>query len=271
MRIDILDPIPYLRTPRLSVRSGLSLGRILLTRVPGEAGPGVVAAAHTLASATDELEEQWKARQQPSETTSARPQDRQLDQAWTIIEAGLARYSLFEADEPDRVRAAEIYQRLFPEGLAFIRLPFIEQHAECSRRLDLIEDEGLRNDLERLVGPAFIHQMLVAHDAYGEALGITREDPATPPAVSLRQPLRDLAGAISSYALQVLAYAGLHQDNVATARHALDPIDALRRAIMRRSADRGRSEPAPEDVLSPDRAEQPASNATTADDVSAVA
>ena len=75
--------------------------------------------------------------------------------------------------------------------------------------------------------------------------------PARPPAetptpsVSIVEPLRALADAISAYVIQVLAFAGLDPaKNTAAAQHALEPIDRLRRAAARRNASGSADEPA---------------------------
>lgn len=89
----------------------------------------------------------------------------------------------------------------------------------------------------RLVGALFLDELLMAHEAYGEALGITKPTAPTTPAVTIVEPLRALSDAIAAYVIQVLAFAGLDRaKNTAPARHALEPIDRLRRAAARRNA-----------------------------------
>jgi hypothetical protein len=232
-----IDPTPYLRPPRFGVRSGLSLAKALLTVVPPRPGRGVLEAADALATATTTLETAWKAQSQPRRLADVRPFDLRLDRAWAVVSASLERYSIFPADDPDRTSAAALHERLFPSGLAFLRLPYPEQHAESQRLLDLVVEEDLRAELDRLVGEVFLDELRLAHVAYGEALGITKPTPVPAPAVSLVEPLRALADAITAYVVQVLAFAGLDPDShTAAARRALEPIDRFRRAAARRNA-----------------------------------
>jgi len=234
----IIDPISYLRPPRMSVRSGLSLCRTLLPLVPEVPDPRITKAASALALSADDLEAQWKAKKQPYNVDDVRPYDQRLDRAWAAIENILTQYQVFDAEDADRLLADRLKQRLFPEGLEFLLLPYAEQHAESQRLVDLIEEEDLREELDRLVGENFIDQLLTAHQTYGEVLGIGTAGQPSPSPVSLNAPLRALAQAVTNYALQVLAFGNSDPDNIAAARRALEPIDRLRRAVARRRAGR---------------------------------
>jgi len=237
-----LDPRPFVRPPRLSVRSGLSLGRMLLPLVPADPGPGVLAAAQSLEAALEELESQWKIKARTQQTDDVRPYDVRIDRAWAVVDSSLDRYAVFDPEDADRTRAEELRRQLFPTGLEFLKLPYIEEHAESERRLDLIEEEDLREDLDRLVGEDFLDELAAAHAAYGEALGIHTAGQTPPPPISLTEPLRRVVDAISAYAIQVLAFANLDEGNEEHARRALEPIAALRRAIARRNAQRSSGE-----------------------------
>ena len=218
---------------------GLSLGRILLTRLPEEPGPGLLVAADRLAASIDTLEGQWKLKHQIRLGEDLRPYDQRLDRAWAAVESSLRRYGVFDPNDVDRQRATELHARLFATGLDFCQLPYVEQHVESARRIDLIEEDDLRGDLEELVGEDFVQELLDAHENYGIVLGIT-QDRQTQPSVSLTAPLRALTWAISSYALHVLAFADLDPaHNEGPARYALEPIDALRRTMARRASSGG--------------------------------
>jgi hypothetical protein len=49
------------------------------------------------------------------------------------VRARLQHYEIFSTDDQDRARAREIDLRFFPNGLDFIILPFLTQHAESAR------------------------------------------------------------------------------------------------------------------------------------------
>ncbi|MEX1368096.1 MAG: hypothetical protein AB1Z98_33515 [Nannocystaceae bacterium] len=231
MTVSPIDPTPYLRTPRVGVASGLSLSKMLLTRVPPRPGPGVLWAARALAAAVTSAEEAWRAKG-TEQSTNARPADLRVDRAWGAVQRRLADYELFAPDDADRQRAAELGSRLFPTGLDFLALPWVQEHAQSERRLQIIDEEDLRDDLDRLVSPWFVTELVEAHAAYGEALGITTaQEPAS--RVSMIEPLRALTQAIGDYALQVVAYARVNPEHGEAAQRALAPIDMFREAASR--------------------------------------
>ncbi len=254
-----LDPTLYVRAPRLSVASGLSLAKMLLTLVPTPSTPGVQRAARELRTAATTLERAWKAQSKPQRALDARPFDRRLDRAWSAISSRLANYEVFDADNPDRIRAEQLDALLFPTGLDFIVLPYLAQHAQSGRRIEqLATDPALSTDLARLVGDAFVRELDQAHEAYGEALGITKAAPQGPEPISLVEPLRALTQAVGGYALQVLAFADSDPDHLAAGRRALEPIDKFRRAASRRSGSAASEDAGPEaDPELPEDAPEP--------------
>jgi hypothetical protein len=266
-----IDPIVYLRPPRLGVDSGLSLAKMLLAEVPEEPNPGVLAAAKALAVTVTTLETSRRVQSKPSVASILRPADLRLDRAWAAVEGRLTPWSIFDANDPDRLRSVELHARLFFTGLDFLKLPFIEEHAQSELRVQIIATEGLRADLDRLVGEDFVKELLAAHKAYGEVLGITKAGAKkvgakkagakkagkrTAPPTTLLDHLRVLHRAIASYALQVVAFAELRPDNVEPARLALEPIDAFRRAVARRTAS-GSSEETVDEIELPEGAPAP--------------
>ena len=243
-----IDQSRYLQFPRVGVRSGVSLGTMILTAVPEDPGPGVLSAAELLQASVQQLKLEWKSKVRGHSTEDVRPYDHRLDRVWAAVENSLDRYTVLDSDNAKHMRASEVHKRLFPTGLGFLQLPYIEQHAESEQRVEIIEEEGLREDLDQLVGKDFIDSLVAAHVAYGVALSITAEGEDVP-AVSLAEPLRAVTDAISAYVLQVLAFAGLDPEgNTAAARRALRPIDVLRRAVARRSARRGEKVEIDDDV-----------------------
>jgi hypothetical protein len=237
-----IDPEPYVRTPRLGVDTGLSLAKKILRAVPKKPSAGVLMAAKALAVGVTTLETAWTAHGKAQPVRSARPADLRVDRAWGAVHARLTAWSIFPEDDPDRVRSEEIGSRVFPTGLDFLKLPFLAEHAQSERRLRIIEGEELREDLDRLVGEAFMEELLAAHAVYGDVLGITKATEAAVPEQALVEPLRALAQGIVAYALQVIAFAGLAAENVEPARRALLPIDELRMAAARRSGGSGKGE-----------------------------
>ncbi|MCX4243366.1 hypothetical protein [Paraliomyxa miuraensis] len=148
----------------------------------------------------------------------------------------LVDHEVFAADDSDRLRSTALALRLFPGGLSFTQLKFVEEHAHSERLLQIIDEEDLRDDLDRLVGERFMEELSAAHADYGVVLGITSAPKAEPPVVSMLERLRELTQAIVDYALQVLAYSRTHADHLALAQRALEPIDVFREAARRASS-----------------------------------
>jgi hypothetical protein len=236
-----IDPAPYVRPPRLGIASGLSLSKMLLLRVPTKPGPGVIMAAKLLAATIVATEADWRSQGKTKPARKARAADVRLDRAWTVIHRRLADHEGLASEDSDRIRSVELIDRLFPTGLRFTQLRFMQEHAHSERLLAIIEDEALRPDLDHLVGKRFMDELVLAHADYGVVLGITEAPADEPTAVSMMERLRELTQAIGDHALQVLAYSRMHPDHLAPAQRALAPIDmfreAARRASSRRPAD----------------------------------
>jgi hypothetical protein len=236
-----LDVASYIRPPRVGVASGLSLAKMLLLRVPRRPGKGVLMAAKALATAVVATEAAWKERTKSKPAGGARQADVRLDRAHATVQARLSHYEIFEPARPDRMTSSTLLARLYPDGLGFLKLAWVEEHAESERRLQIVEEEELREDLERLVGEPFVAELFEAHEAYGKALGITEEkQPA--PELSMVEPLRMMVQLISDYALQVLAFGKLDPDRAVAARRALAPIDVFRQAASKRGNGGGSAE-----------------------------
>jgi hypothetical protein len=167
---------------------------------------------------------------------------------------GAGRPSTPSATSPASSKA--IGERLFPTGLDFLTLQFLAEHAQSDKRIKIIEAEGLRPALDHLVGEVFMEELLAAHAAYGEALGITKAKGGdAKPAPALDEPLRALSQSVVAYALQIVAFAALKAENVEPARQALRPIDEYRAAVSRRA--NGTSKDQPVDDLLPAGAPAP--------------
>jgi hypothetical protein len=241
MDLNPIDPEPYVRSPRLAVDSGLSLAKKLMRVVPSKPNAGVQQGAKLLAQSVTTLATAWHESGKARPLRNARPADLRLDRAWGAVHARLTAWTVFPPDDPDHETSTALADRLFPTGLDFLRLPFMAEHAQSERRVKIIENEALRADLDHLVGEAFMDELLAAHAAYGDALGITKATEAATPEPAIDEPLRMLSQAIVAYALQVVAFGAL-PGNLEAARRALRPIDEFRAAAGRRTSSGARGE-----------------------------
>jgi hypothetical protein len=249
MNTQQLDPVPYLRFPRLDVTGALGLAKILLRRVPKSPSPPVRRAAAHVESSVDELKAKWKEQSAPLVAKrDVRPLIRRLGSAWSAIRVRLTAYEAEPESSADRNRAKAIHDVLFPDGLEFTLASFTDQHTESEHRIELVDERGLAKDLGRLVGENFVATLRSAHQALGDALGISKTlMPSVP--VALNEPLRALGEAIRRYALQLLAVASDNPDKRDEVLVALSPIDEFRASIGRRiAADEDEDEEQDEDT-----------------------
>lgn len=232
-----LDHFTYLRLPKLDVAGALSLAKILLHRVPAAPPPAIKKAASLVEKAVAELNEKWKEQAGPHARNDVRPIARRIDRAWSSIRDRLVAYESLPEGSEDRIRAMAIAEVLFPDGLAFLQLPFVREHAESEKRIELIDDRGLGKQLEVLVGKRFLVDLRAAQEAYGDALGINKVTAQPVPTVMVNEQLRALMEAISRYTLQLLAFASHDVDKHEAVAFALAPIDDFRASIGRRVSD----------------------------------
>ncbi len=239
-----IDPTPYLRPPRLDAPSAIALGKMMREARPHDLPAPARQSGERLDESVKALEGAW----QESERTGPReadmrPYDKRLDNAWSATNARLGAYKTLPEGALERQRAEAIGALLFPQGLTFLKAPYLVEHTESQRRLDLVAAEGLGDELRALVGPLFVDELAAAHEAYGKALGITAalEAPALPARVA--EPLREMQIALRSYTLQLLAHAETGDEALAAVGAALRPLDLLRARVVRRAARGGVVEP----------------------------
>ena len=142
---------------------------------------------------------------------------------------------------PPAARAAELGTLLFPEGLGFLTLPYIEQLAAMELLLARIHEEKLAADLDALCGPEFLANLRAILPRYRAMVqgGLQRLDDAA----NLQEHRRKLSAAIVDYATKVAAlYDEEDPKSLDRIRRALRPIDALRAQLTRRPST---GEPAP--------------------------
>ncbi len=234
---DAFDPTPYTRAPLLNVASAVTLGTALLVAMPKKPEPRLAKAGKRLRAAVVSLQQAWVESDAATAHGDPRPADQAIDNSYANLFARLQAYASLDPEvHPKATRAAELISILFPTGLTFLKLPYVEEWAESKKRLDRIESDDLAKDLDALAGKEFLGEVRRLHERYGEALGVTKvRGPAE--AASIGEPLRKVAEAVVHYATQI---AGLYDpDEPSTldiVRTALAPIDELRVGVARRSA-----------------------------------
>jgi hypothetical protein len=228
-----LDPVSYLRFPKVDVADAITLAKMMLLRMPKVTSPAVRKAAQLVEASRDDLQEKWKQQASTLERQDVRALSRRLGAAWKSVRERLALFELLPEANVDRERAGFVRGMLFPEGLDFTTMTFTRQHAQSQTRLELMEEQGFEKDLDRMVGDDFMEALHAAHERFGDALGVTKKN-QRPVAIVLTEPLRKLADAITIYALQMLALAYHDPDKWESVADALSPIDEFRAAANRR-------------------------------------
>ncbi|MCU0686863.1 MAG: hypothetical protein MUF34_32220 [Polyangiaceae bacterium] len=240
-----IDPTVYLRQPRFDVPSGIALGKMLRAARPEGLPPPAQQAAEQLDASVTSLEGAWheSERTSPREASVQRC-DKRLDNVWAAVRGRLVAHGCLSEEHPRRVQAERIDALLFPNGLSFLKSPYLVQHSESERRLALIGSEGIADDLHELVGPLFVDELRAAHGEYGRALGITAPAETKAPA-RVGEPFRAMQAALRGYALQLVAYAATSPAALEAVRAGLRPLDAFRAASERRASRGGVAEPEP--------------------------
>ena len=135
---------------------------------------------------------------------STREVDARLDAAWRGTYNWLTGWARLP-DEPKAQIAAELRDRLFPDGLKFTFFSYPRQWAESNTRLSLIDEAELERSFDTLGGRAFLRALRDTHKAYGEVLGITKAQEEEARTTRIRDALDRLADALRAYVLQVSA------------------------------------------------------------------
>jgi hypothetical protein len=253
---EMIDPRAHASLPVFDVPGGVALGRAVLTAAPpAPLNPLVARELDRLGAALGALETAWRpVAADPPPPSEKRPADIALDGAWGGLHGRLAAWERLPGEaHPEVARAGRVLSALFPEGLAFLKLPYERQWAESRRRLAQIDADRQGREIDDLCGPAFLAAVRTAHARYGIVLGITEVAPdpaATPP--GLREPLAAFRTALSRYVHRLL---GTLDDEdpraVRAVQAALKPIDDFRAAAAARAQGRTPADPAGEPVPTP--------------------
>jgi hypothetical protein len=246
---DDFDPSAYARPPKLDVAGAVTVAVQLLTHIPKSPPAPVKKAAQSLRKRTVALQSAWKERDRIEKPSDPRPIDVMADGAMGRLFRRLEDYAGLPVDRyPLAARAQGILDTLFSNGLGFLKASFGSQWSQTEKMIQRIDEEALAADIDKIAGPEFLAEVRRIHKLYGDAIGATRvRGKAEIP--SLVNPLRDVTGAISGYAIQLLAVimdASNDDAKRKAARAALVPLDKYRTDAAKRSARRAADEATPE-------------------------
>lgn len=198
------------RLPRLDAKNSHSLARATLAAAEGQPlSEGAKEASEDVTIAADSLLELIKLKTSGGAVESGlgtREADARLDAAWSAAFDFFTAWSKLR-DEPKARIAAEIRERLFPDGLKFTKIQFTRQWTESEWRLSLLGEGSVGASIDALGGRTFVESIQRAHKDYGDVLGLSKalEDPVEEEGI--RDAVSKLMGALRTYVLQVSAMA----------------------------------------------------------------
>lgn len=191
--------------PTLNTASAIALGQQLLTTIKAQTAlPELIAARATAlekshAALSQALSKKPQAESDPQRTRNT---DHAEDHAFSALHDWLYAWCKLSSPDADQVRT--LFAVLFPDGLKFTRLPYKQEWAEGEAKLARIASEGYDTEIARLGGKPILDQLLSAHKAYGESLGITVE--GQDPNIGLREPLMAFIRYLRAYVVAVTAH-----------------------------------------------------------------
>lgn len=138
-----------------------------------------------------------------AEPARARGADVKIDACWASLYNLLVGWSRLP-DSKEGERANVILAQIFPDGLAFTRLPWREEWVQSDTRLMAIDAQGFAKDIDALGATKILKTLRQAHKDYGVALAITAK--AEPKATAtMRDALLELQDALRNYVVQASA------------------------------------------------------------------
>jgi len=191
--------------PPLNTASAIALGQELLTVIKAQpALPQLIAArAAALEKAHGTLSQALSNKPLvEADLPRNRVTDHAEDHAFGALHDWLYAWCKLSTSEADQART--MFAVLFPDGLKFTRLPYKQEWAEANAKINLITSEGYDAEITKLGGKPLLDQLLTAHQAYGQSLGITAE--GQDPNVGLREPLLAFNRYLRAYVVAVTAH-----------------------------------------------------------------
>ncbi len=246
---DVIDFPKYLTPVRVSTASAVVLVRRLINAAPKDLKAPEKKKLKRVRADGVKVQEIANARER-ARPENLTPEDRHFDGYWGIFRDQVTTWLRVEG-EPEYALAERFTSLLFPKGITFVTLSYEEEWFESAKRLKIIDDEGLEDDLGQLIQPRVLPKLRVAHNALGEGLGVGDTYVQPPDGQALLGALRQLSTDVAEYA-RILSGTVDTEDPKSTARFlsAMAPIDQHRATYAP-----GPSEPVD---TQPTQAQQPA-------------
>lgn len=247
------DPNLYTTVPTRTPRASMGLARALLAAATKDLVDPLLTRLTLVHQNSKTLQTAWIDANRPSTSSEIRSvADLGIDRAHSAVRSRLQDWVDVE-DEDHGKRAAQLLGLLYPTGLDFINMRYLEQWPESDRRIALIDKDELEEELVFFIGESFMARLRKAHIKYGEALNITGGKAVEPDPIRIREALDALRTSISGYARLALGLTPDDDDDAIAATEAL--LEPLIRYRKPRAKPEAQAE-APEPAEAPEQAEQ---------------
>lgn len=167
----------------------------------------------------------------PKPESATKAADTTMDRAAKAVFDRLKSYTALDPVTEEAEDAARIQAILFPNGLELLNLKYREEWAEVDAIRERIRSQKLGPALATLIGSAFVDNLYRAHDAYGEALNLTKPKEEAAEIAKLAAPLKALRDALGTYAQVLVAAAKNEEIPVDAVVKALEPMTAVKNDV----------------------------------------
>lgn len=279
---ETFDPTPYQRAPRGNLEAILSLAGALVEHAPADVADTVDRSTASLEAIIAEAEDGLITRRResaPIDVSHEVELDGGADVLWNALRSGLeARLSYahvgiahvlaaqpkrspaaaaLRAGQQQAARARVLLRKLFPDGgLAFTQRSYPEQAVSMATLLRLIEEDGLAQDIDALVGPELLVALRALQPEY-QAMVDARLIRDRRSATDLNQLRQKLTRAIGRHCNAVLALLDEKDpDSLPLVLQALRPVEVFRAQGSNGSSttSNGSEAPAASETAAPDEA-----------------
>ena len=242
------EPSEYVRSPIITVSTGVTLALALVDGCPKAAPANVKKASKHLKTLAEKARDDLANRNRVLGAFSdedSRELDNEADRAWGGLRMRILGMGMLLPDAfPKAKRAAELDALLFTGGMEFLKAEYSSQSTSMGAILKHIDEDDLQADIDAIAGPEFLKALRDVQPRY-EAMVSERLRRDKAVGQNLLETTRGLQAAIVNYASKMIGTID-HEDPATTdaARVALLPIANFREAAAVRVRRAAPGEPA---------------------------
>lgn len=192
----------YLAPTRFSARTGIVLGRRLLSAAPADLNEKEESARAWMEETTKQLYERTKERLDASPAVLV-DLSRAMARAWVGVRMRLEGFARC-TDEEEALEVEALLAAVLPRGTRFVTNNYDESYTTSAQLLDRIAEQGLEEAVARHVHPGFMARMRRLHARFEEGFGVG-DTPLSPKTGVLSKDIREHADAISNWSRTMAA------------------------------------------------------------------